>query len=201
MQQIIPGIFHWTTLHEPIGSRVSSYLVEDAGVVIDPKVPEGGFDALPARPSQVLLTSGHHLRDAHLFAQEFEIPIRASRQAVAHLGSQGKSIEVWDDGDPRPAPGITALPLGVLAPDEGALHIAVGDGALALADAVRHRDGQLTFFSDPLLGDDPDAVKQGLRAALSALVASLEFDALLFAHGEPLASGGKAALREFSERR
>jgi hypothetical protein len=101
---------------------------------------------------------------------------------------------------PQVAPGITALALGVLASDEGALHIAVGDGALAIADAVHHRDGELSFFPDARLGDDPDAVKQGLRAALAGLVAALEFDTLLFAHGEPLASGGKAALREFTER-
>ena len=99
-----------------------------------------------------------------------------------------------------PAPGITALHVGVLAADEGALHIAVGPGALLLADAVRHDGSELAFFPDPLLGEDPDAVKQGLRAALAALADAFSFDALLLGHGEPLASGGAAELRAFTER-
>jgi hypothetical protein len=51
--------------------------------------------------------------------------------------------------------------------------------------------------SDPLLGDDPPAIKRGLKEAFRGLL-SLEFDALLFAHGEPQPSGGRAALRAFA---
>jgi hypothetical protein len=200
MQQVIPGLFHWTAPHEPIGSRVSSYYVQSAGVVIDPKVPDGGLDALPGRPTQVLLSSGHHLRDAHVFAREFDIPIRASAQAVARLGSDGDGIAPWPEGAPEIVPGITALHIGVLAPDEGALHIDVGPGALALGDAVNHSHQQLAFFPDALLGDDPGSVKQGLNAALRALLDSLTFDALLFAHGEPIAAGGAEMLRRFVAR-
>ncbi len=45
-----------------------------------------------------------------------------------------------------------------------------------------------------LLGNDPTAVRAGLRESLRGLL-SLDFDNLLFAHGEPLIGGGKAALR------
>jgi len=200
MQQLVPGIFHWTALNPAIGSRVSSYFIESAGAVIDPMVPEGGLDSLPGRPSRVLLSSGHHLRDSRHIAEAFGIPICASRQAVHHLGSAGHDIEAWDEGEAHPAPTVTALHVGVLCEDEGALHVAVGDGALVLADAVHHAPDGLEFFSDPLLGEDPESIKQGLKAALGALAESLEFDALLLAHGEPLASGGRAALQAFTER-
>ena len=40
------------------------------------------------------------------------------------------------------------------------------------------------------------SVKEGLRESLRRLLDE-EFDALLFAHGEPMAEGGHAALREF----
>jgi len=200
MQQLVPGIFHWTAVNPAIGTRVSSYYIEAAGAVIDPMVPEDGLDALPGRPQRVLLSSGHHLRDSRQIADSFGIPICASRQAVEHLGADGAGIQVWDDGEAHPAPTVTALHIGVLCEDEGALHIAVGDGALVLADAVHHgRDG-LGFFSDSLLGDDPESVKQGLKAALGALAESLHFDALLLAHGEPLASGGREALQAFAAR-
>jgi len=200
MQQLVPGIFHWTAVNPAIGTRVSSYYVESAGAVIDPMVPEGGLDALPGRPERVLLSSGHHLRDSRRIADRYGIPIRASRQAADHLGAAGTAIEVWGEGEAHPAPSVTALHVGVLCEDEGALHIDVGDGALVLADAVHHSRDGLAFFSDPLLGDDPESVKQGLKAALSALADALEFDALLLGHGEPLATGGRAALKEFAER-
>ena len=200
MQQIAPGIFHWTAVNPTIGARVSSYYVEPADAVIDPIAPEGGLDALPGRPSRVLLSSGHHLRDSQLFAETYGIPICASHQAIEHLGAEGKSIQPWEDGQAHPAPSVTALHVGVLCEDEGALHLDIGDGALVLADAVHHSRDGLAFFPDNLLGDDPEGVRQGLKAALGALAESLEFDALLFGHGEPLASGGRDALRTFVAR-
>jgi hypothetical protein len=81
MREIIPGVWHWSTHHEPINAPVSSYSVQEAVIVIDPKVPDDGLEALPARPQQVVLTSGHHNRDAQRFADAYEIPIRASREA------------------------------------------------------------------------------------------------------------------------
>ena len=46
------------------------------------------------------------------------------------------------------------------------------------------------------MGDDPSAVRAGLRDSLRRLL-DLDFDSLLFAHGEPLIDGGRSALREF----
>ncbi len=200
MQQVIPGVYHWTAVNQASGARGSSYLIASGKVVIDPHVPAEGLDALPERPERVLLSSGHHLRDAHAYAERFGIPMHASPQAVAHLGAAGHGVTAWPEGTAEVASGITALHIGVLAADEGALHIDTGPGALLLADAVHHDGSGLAFFPDSLLGEDPDAVKQGLRAALAALVDSLDFDALLLAHGEPLASGGADALRAFTER-
>ena len=201
MQQLLPGIFHWTAVNPSIGTRVSSYYIEAAAAVIDPMVPEGGLDALPGRPERVLLSSGHHLRDSWVISDAYGIPVCASRQAAEHLGPAGSAIEVWGEGEAHPAPSVTALHVGILCNDEGALHIDVGDGALVLADAIHHSRDGLAFFSDGLLGDDPESIKQGLKAALAAFSESLQFDALLLTHGEPLAAGGRAALREFAERR
>jgi hypothetical protein len=66
MREILPGVLHWTARHRGIDAAVSSYLVEPAGVVIDPILPDGGLDALAgrARPRLVALTSGNHTRDA-----------------------------------------------------------------------------------------------------------------------------------------
>jgi hypothetical protein len=97
------------------------------------------------------------------------------------------------------APGIVAHEVGVLCPDESALHIRHGAGALAVADGVvRFRSADLGFVPDHLLGDDPQAIRRGLRASYARLL-DLDFDALLLAHGEPFAHGGKDALRAFTD--
>ncbi|HWI22322.1 MAG TPA: hypothetical protein VNT22_06870, partial [Baekduia sp.] len=93
----------------------------------------------------------------------------------------------------------TATPhhVGAICDDEGAVHIAVGEGALVIADAaLLDQHGAISFMPDHLIGDEPERVKQELRVSLSRLL-TLEFDSLLFTHSEPLVGGGKAALREF----
>ena len=54
----------------------------------------------------------------------------------------------------------------------------------------------LGFVSDGLIGDDPEAVKDGLRTSYRRLL-SLDFDGVMCAHGDPMSSGAKKALREF----
>jgi hypothetical protein len=52
---------------------------------------------------------------------------------------------------------------------------------------------------DELLGDDPLAIRRGLRERFHALAEQVEFDALLLAHGEPIARAGRSALRTFAD--
>jgi hypothetical protein len=93
---------------------------------------------------------------------------------------------------------VRALEVGVLCPEETALHLAVGDGFVAFADAiVREEDGGLAFVPDFLLGDDPATIKAGLRDAFARLLEEEAFDGLLLAHGAPTASGGRAELQAF----
>ena len=83
-------------------------------------------------------------------------------------------------------------------PDEGVLHIALGKGWLAIADGAMHYGEEIGFVPDEHLGVDPERQKALLRAGYGRLL-DLEFDGLLFAHGTPIAQGGKAALRAFAE--
>ena len=46
--------------------------------------------------------------------------------------------------------------------------------------------------------DDPEGVKTGLRRSYRRLL-DLDFDSLLFAHGDPIVGGGKEALRRFAK--
>jgi len=198
IREVLPGVHHWTAIHPRIRVPVDSYYVEAAGVVIDPIVPREGLEWFADRPAptQVLLTNRHHLRHSTRYAETFDCPIRCSEPGL-HEFEAGPAVEGFAFGD-EPAPGITAHQVGAICPDDTALHIRTADGgALAFADGLqRPRGGGLTFVPGVLLGDDPPTVRAALRESLRGLL-DLEFDHLLFAHGDPLIGGGKRALREF----
>ncbi len=193
MQEIVPGIYHWTAMHPRIKQRVSSYLVESAGVLVDPMPPEAGlawFDE--HRPQQIVLTNRHHYRDSGSFTERFGCPVLCS-EAGLHEFDGGPDVQGFNPGRDI-APGVSTIEIGGICPDETALH-APAHGALAVADGVVNYGG-LRFVPDDYLGDDPEAVKRGLREAYSRLL-ELEFDCLLLAHGAPLTGDARHALREF----
>jgi hypothetical protein len=195
MEEILPGVRHWTAIHPNTGSEVSSYWVRPARAVIDALLPDEGIDAFSEEPPErVLLSNRHHLRHGELFAEELGCTIECSKPGL-HEFDSGPAVEGFDFGD-EIAPGIEALEVGAICPDESALLIA-DEGALAIADGIRHYDGKMDFFSDYLLGDDPEGVKAGLREAYAGLL-DRDFDSLLFAHGDPIIGGGKRALGEFA---
>jgi hypothetical protein len=197
--EVQPGVWWWTATHPNLGIEVSSYFVADSGTLIDPLVPpEGvewfGVDDRPV-PQRVVLTNRHHLRDSERFEAEFGCSIHC-HEAGLHEFSEGPEVEGFYFGD-QLAPGIVAHEVDAICPEETALHIAVGDGLLSVADGVINYNG-LRFVRDSLIGDDAEAVKRGLRTAYVRLCEQLEFDALLLAHGDPIAEGGRDALREFA---
>jgi len=195
MEEILDGIWHWTATHPNTGSLVSSYWVRPSSAVIDALLPEQGIDAFAEQPPErVLLSNRHHLRDAEEFADRYGAVIECSNPGL-HEFEGGPDVRGFDFGD-QVAPGIQALEVGAICPDESALLIGEA-GALAIADGIRHYEGRMDFFADWLLGDDPEGVKEGLRESYRGLL-DLEFDTLLFAHGDPIVGGGKAALREFA---
>jgi hypothetical protein len=197
MDEIIPGVIHWSAIHPNHGLRVHSAFLLDGGTLIDPLAPEEGLGWFEDHPPQrALLTNRHHLRSAEEFAAAFGCAILA-HPAGFHEFAGGPDVQPMLPGD-APAPGVTVLEVGAITPEEVALHIDAGPGAIALADCLqRDGDGGLSFVPDGLLGDDPEAVKRGLRAALGRIVEEQEFDALLMAHGAPRASGGRAELEAF----
>jgi hypothetical protein len=182
---------------------VHSHFYVEGGALFDPRVPEiGGIDevARHGRPEVVLLSNRHHLRHAACFAERFDCTIKAHRAGLhAFDGADEPDVVPFDFGD-RVAPGVTALEVGALTPEDTAFHIAAGPGVLLFADGViRGEDGALAYVPDGLMGDDPDAVRHGLTTALRALLDRDDFDALLFAHGAPVAGGGREQLATLVE--
>jgi hypothetical protein len=200
VREILPGIFHWTAVHPEIRIAVSSYWVEGPAVLLDPLVPEEGLGWFEGRgtPRHVILTNRLHSRHTARFVEAFGCDVWCNREGLDHLAGR-LDVKGFRAGDLLPG-GIESHEVGVLCPDETALRIPVAEGVLSAADGVvRDADGPLTFVPDPLLGDDPEAIKRGLKAAYARLL-SLEFDHLILAHGLPWIGGAREALREFVER-
>lgn len=200
MQQILPGLWHWTTVHERHGIKISSYLLQAERVVIDPRVPAEGLEWFEEAgpPVAALLTNRHHYRDAGRFAERFGSRVLCNRLGAYEFTS-GEPVEFFGAGDELPG-GVRSLPIGGICPDETAL-FAPAHRAIAVADGLVRMpsDAPLGFVPDVLM-DDPPRTKERLRQAYRALL-DLDFDTLLPAHGHPMAGGAKEALRRFVEER
>jgi hypothetical protein len=201
MQEILPGLHHWTAVHPKIHVQVSSYWLEDAGVLVDPLVPrDTGLDWFadrPVPPSAIVLSNRHHYRQSGEFADRFGCPIYCNKVGL-HEFTRGEQVTGFDFGERLPG-GFTAYELGAICPDDTALHLP-GLNALSIADGVvrggpHGGDGPLGFVTDSLM-DDPPATKRGLLEACSRLLGELDFEHLLLAHGGPLIGDGRALLQD-----
>jgi hypothetical protein len=197
VEEILPGVLHWTAFHEGIRMQVHSYFVSSAAALLDPMEPEGGIEALgDRRPERILLTNRHHYRHSDRFRDAFGCPVLC-HEAGLHEFEGGPRVEGFSFGD-EVAPGIFAREVGVLCPEETALHLSEGDGVMAFADCIIRYGEELAFVPDNLLGQDPEGIRRGLKQKLHRLAEEHEFEALLFAHGEPVKQGGRDQLRRFA---
>jgi hypothetical protein len=198
MEEILPGVHHWSAYRETIGMPVHSHFFAPAATLFDPMVPDGGLDAVAAlgTPERIVLSNRHHYRFAGEFAERFGCTVLC-HEAGLHAFEDGRAVEGFRFGDEL-APGVTALDLGALTPEEAALRIDAGPGALLFGDTIYPgEDGEISLPPDFLIGDDAEAVKRAMTARLTEVAAAGGFDALLFAHGAPVAEGGRAALDAF----
>ena len=197
MEEIAPGLFHWTAIHPKIKIEVSSHFVGGSGTLIDPLLPDEGMEWFEGRhPERVVLSNRHHLRHAERFAGRFVCPILC-HEAGLHEFEGGPGVEGFAFGD-QVAPDVAALEMDAICPEDTVLRIDAGGGALLFADSLINH-GEIGFVSDQLIGDDPEGVKRTVVARAHDLLEQ-EFDHLLFAHGDPLLGGGQDALRGLAER-
>lgn len=196
MDEVIPGVFHWRARHPQIGVEVDSHYVAGSGTAIDPLLPAEGIGWFEGRGvERVVLSNRHHLRQAPELLERFGCPVLC-HEAGLHEFAGGPEVRGFAFGE-RLCDDVVALEMGTICPEDTVLLIESDGGALLFADSVVHHGGEVGFVSDGLIGDDPEAVKRETRARCAALL-DRQFEALLFAHGEPLRDGARAALREFA---
>lgn len=199
MKEILPGVFHWKTFHPGIGAYVHSYYLSatDPPLLIDPRVPAEGIEwfARHGSPRHVYLTNRHHYRHSDRFAARYGAQVWCHKDGL-HEFTRGEKVRGFAHGRELPG-GILALKVAALCPEETALYLAANGGVLSIGDAIVRAHGRLGFMPDEYMGDDPEAVKRGLRKAFLKHLREREFDHLLFAHGAPLVGGAREALGKF----
>jgi hypothetical protein len=191
MDEIAPGIRHWTAVHPNIGWRVSSYWLPDLEVLLDPLEVPDEVDGV----SHIVLSNRHHKRSAFEARERFGATVHVPRVGL-HEFADTDTVEPYEFGSPFIDGAITAHQVTELWPDDGALHIP-SLGVLAIADTVLRDDsGALSFMPD-MCFDDVEAERASIIAGLTRLASELSFAHLLLAHGDPIANSGNEALAAF----
>jgi len=208
VQELAPGLWRWTALHpewkpsdaeggEGWEREVGSVYLEgaDAIVLIDPQVPSvpeerdrflRHLDAdveRTGKPVAVLLTVAAHERSAPELAGRYGAEVWAHEREVERYGALADRI----------FPSGAELPGGVAAVD-GAFEVVLwipAHAALVAGDILLGAGGGgVRVCPDSWLGPwRPPDVRAQLRPLLD-----LPVERILVAHGEPVLSGGRAAL-------
>ena len=203
MNEVLPGVFHWSALHPKIRQVVHSHYWAPGETVIDPLLPDDSkpvLDELRDRGvQQVVLSNRHHWRSSSDLRDAFpDAPVLCNdRGLYEYAADDGREVEPFAVGSLL-APGMRALDVGGICDDDTGLLLDTAGGTLLFADALIVWDGKLAFVPDWLLGD-PAKDKRNMLSAFERLLDEEEFDNLLFAHGEPWIGGGREALRAFVE--
>lgn len=194
-------MFHWTAPHPKIKIEVSSYWLEDGGVLIDPLVPRDvgveWFAERTTSPAAIILSNRHHYRASDQLVQRFSCPVYCVRAGL-HQFTHGEPVTAFDFGDELPG-GLRAIEIGGLCPDDTALYLP-RLSAIWFADGVvsggpRGQNAPLGFVPDSLM-DDPPETRRQLLAALERVLRDYPLEHVLLAHGEPLIGDGRTQLED-----
>ena len=197
-ERLEDGLWRWTGWHEEWREEVGCVYAEtgDGACLIDPIVPPEDRDRFLAALDRdaerlggrvhVLLTVHYHARGAKELAARYGARIWAPSRARAAAERRVGPIEPFRPGDALPG-GTRALPTA------------------RTTEVVFHLPAYRTLVpGDVLLGGlrlCPDSwlpsgtTQDDLRASLGPLL-DLDVERVLVSHGEPVRSGGAAALRE-----
>ncbi|HEX3618097.1 MAG TPA: hypothetical protein VHU61_16255 [Solirubrobacteraceae bacterium] len=201
MNEIIPGVWHWTTPNSNIGNTlVSSYWLDEPAVFIDPLLPADAgaawFESRPLPPQAIVLSNRHHYRDSGQIHERFGCQVHVPAAGL-HEFSDRDHVVGYEPGDELPG-GLVAFVVGSLSPDEHGLLLAPA-AAIWLGDTIVRSmtdpESRIGWVPDSLM-DDPQATKAGLLAAFTRVLEQYDFEHLMLAHGLPLVGDGRDQLEQ-----
>lgn len=188
--QIAPGVLHWTVHDERIGNRSDAYALTNGAdtVLVDPLPLESDAVSVLGAVKYVVLTIQSHQRSAWRIRKQLKVPVFAPVRAE---GLEEQPDYWYEDGAELPG-GMRAIHAPGPCDASYAIHVPSPDsrGLLFVGDLlIRGARGRFHFVPDEYQ-DDPERTRASVRKLLD-----LEFEVVLPGHGEPLLSGGPAALR------
>jgi hypothetical protein len=214
MNELAPGLHHWTTRHpewhpggghgddDGFGAEVGSYAVVagDDLLLVDPLVASDDattterLDALAAAATDasILITIGYHVRSAEALAARYGATVHGPPQVAKRL--DGARFALLEPGTPGPA-GVVAHAIGRPRRGETPLWLP-SHRALAFGDAlVATPGGALRMWCQER--DEPGrrAFYRERFAPTLGPLADREPDHVLVTHGAPVVGDGAAALR------
>lgn len=211
MECIADGIWRWTARHPEwhphgaFGAEVASYLLRDGDdtLVIDPIAPGGDvmalLDALDGKVSgrvRIMITIPYHVRDAESVWRQY----RRTGGATIH-GHPAVAKRLADDNGFRAleagiAVGASVIPIVIGSPRRYEMPLFVpAHRALVFGDAIVQAYGATrVWIQRRPTPRQADWYVRRLRPSLDPLL-DVDCDRLLVTHGEPVLTGGRAALR------
>lgn len=191
IQEISPGIFHWSVHDDRIDYRSDAYALraDEGTVLVDPLPIDASLVSNLGDVAAICLTGGFHQRAAWRYRRVFGAPVWAPE---ASRGLEEKADHFYESDERLPG-GLVALH----APGPAHLHFVFllerpdHRAALFSADLLIRRttDDPFGFVPDPLQ-DNPGRTRESVEALLE-----VDADALYPAHGAPLLRGAHEAMR------
>jgi glyoxylase-like metal-dependent hydrolase (beta-lactamase superfamily II) len=189
LQEVVPGVFHWSVANRRIGGMTSaSHAVRtDSGesVLIDPvRLADERLDTLEPITT-IILTAATHQRAAWRYRKRFG--------ATVYLPSGSRETDEEPDehygaGDVLPG-GLEAV--HTPGPEDPHYALLKHDaGVLFCPDLVMVEDGYLVFVPGEF-HDDPNETRRSVERLLE-----LPFDVLCLDHGPPFLDDPKESLRQ-----
>jgi glyoxylase-like metal-dependent hydrolase (beta-lactamase superfamily II) len=191
MTELLTDVLRWTWFSEKFQYDFNGYLVRHASgnLCIDPvEMSAEVLDEIAHEGvSRIVLTNRNHFRAAE------RVRVRTGARVAVHPADAAFVREKGVTVDEALAIGQTIGPFEIVAAD------GKSPGEVALYDAARKRlvvgdacvgnpPGECGLLPAAVM-DAPDVLKVSLRR-----LATLDFDTLLLGDGEPILTGGRAAL-------
>lgn len=196
MIRLANDIYSWSNFNEERDINFNGCLIVCGGkaIVVDPPPHSANEEIfldkkLKLRPSLLIATNKHHLRDAQWWMEHYQIPLAMHESETNDYGFEvSRKLK---DGDRIEArcrilhlPGKTEGEIGIYVEEDG--------GTLILGDAL---------IGDPmgkvkLLPKEKIQDRERLEQSLQKL-RTLSFERLLIGDGEPLLAGAKEVVIKF----
>jgi len=215
-EKLAKDLWRWTARHPEwhpgeFGSEVASFALRTGGdtILLDPLLPPDPDPVLTliddnlADRLSILITIPYHVRSSEeiwwRYRKQVDTAIHGHPACARRLEDTAGFKEHQPGQGDLPA-NVTAHPIGKPRRHETPLHVP-SHKALVFGDAVAEVDGRLVVWATAEVDAKLERFhRERFNPTLEPLL-ELDFDTVLVTHGQPIASDGRAALRDALDRK